>query len=168
VKTGQTQQITRFSRRVSLRQKAVWTVRNLVLFALPIMVICGCSTFNRDWKKAAQQPVPSGSIEGRWEGRWLSGVNGHTGRLRCLLSRETDSRFQARFRATYWKVYRFSYTVSLQFEQRDAAWQFTGDEDLGKLAGGIYHYEGQATPTNFFSTYRSKYDHGTFQMQRPE
>jgi len=112
--------------------------------------------------------VPTQSIEGRWEGKWLSDVNGHTGQLRCLLFRETDSRYQARFRATYWKVFRFSYAVSLQFEQQETNWQFTGDEDLGKLAGGIYHYDGQVTRTNFFSTYWSKYDHGTFQLRRPE
>ncbi len=34
-------------------------------------------------------------------------------------------------------------------------------------SGGVYHYDGDATPTNFFSTYKSKYDHGTFQMTRP-
>jgi hypothetical protein len=143
-------------------------VGKLLLFALPALVLCGCSTFNRDWKKAAQQPAPAGSIEGCWEGKWLSDVNGHTGRLRCMLSREKNNRYQARFRATYWKLFRFSYAVSLQFEPREGDWHFTGDEDLGTLAGGIYHYDGQATPTNFFSTYWSKYDHGTFQMKRPE
>jgi hypothetical protein len=138
------------------------------LFRSAGLLFCGCSTFNRDWKKAAQQNVPVGSIEGRWDGKWLSDVNGHTGRLRCLLTRETDSSYEARFRATYWKVFRFSYSVSLRFEQKDVTWHFTGDENLGKLAGGIYHYEGQVTPTNFFSTYWSRYDHGTFQMQRPK
>lgn len=98
----------------------------------------------------------------------MSDVNGHTGKLRCLLSAEDDNRYRAHFRATYWKVFRFGYAVSLQFEQRDGGWRFTGEEDLGKLAGGVYRYEGQATPTNFFSTYRSKHDHGTFQMERPK
>jgi hypothetical protein len=135
---------------------------------LAVSVMCGCSTFNRDWKKAALLAAPADSIEARWEGKWLSDVNGHTGRLRCLLARESDSRFQARFRATYWKVFRFSYAVPLQFEQREGAWHFTGEENLGKLAGGVYHYEGRVTPTNFFSTYRSKHDHGTFQMRRPD
>jgi len=47
-------------------------------------------------------------------------------------------------------------------------WQFQGDENLGWLAGGVYHYEGRVSPTNFHSTYRSKYDHGTFEMGRPQ
>jgi hypothetical protein len=147
---------------------AVESAGKLVLLVLTAVLLCGCSTFNRDWKKAARQPVPAGSIEGRWDGKWLSGVNGHTGRLRCLLTRGDDRRYQARFRATYWKVFRYSYAVSLRFEPREGEWHFTGDEDLGKLAGGIYHYEGRATATDFFSTYQSKYDHGTFQLQRPE
>ncbi len=65
-------------------------------------------------------------------------------------------------------MFRFSYAVPLQFEQRDGVWQFTGEENLGKMAGGVYRYEGHVSPTNFFSTYQSKYDHGTFQMRRPE
>ena len=33
--------------------------------------------------------------------------------------------------------------------------------------GGVYYYEGRATATNMISTYRTKYDHGTFDMKRP-
>jgi len=165
VKTSLAQQITQFPGRGSLARVAARLATSFSCLALAL--VCGCSTFNRDWKNAGQQSASS-LIEGRWDGKWLSDVNGHTGRLRCLLSRETDNRFQARFRATYWKVFRYSYTVSFQFEERDGAWHFTGEENLGKLAGGVYRYEGHATPTNFFSTYGSKYDHGTFQMRRPE
>ena len=43
----------------------------------------------------------------------------------------------------------------------------TGSFWLGFLAGGVYHYEGHADATNYFSTYSCKYDHGTFQMSRP-
>lgn len=132
------------------------------------MWVCGCSTFNRDWRAAAQQPAPANSIEGRWEGRWLSDVNGHNGNLRCLMTRESDTRYQARYRATYRKLLRFSYTVPLTVAAGDGVWQFSGEENLGKLAGGIYRYEGRATTTNFHSTYTSKYDHGTFEMHRPE
>jgi hypothetical protein len=39
-----------------------------------------------------------------------------------------------------------------------------GDADLGPLAGGIYHYQGQADETEFVCVYRCKYDHGTFRM----
>lgn len=140
----------------------------MTVTVLPLLLACGCSSFNRDWKRAAQQPVQSDSIEGRWEGKWLSEVNGHTGKLRCLLTRENEGHCSARFRATYAKILRFGYKVSLAIQRHYGGWEFNGEENLGKLAGGVYYYEGHATPTNFFSTYRSKYDHGIFEMRRPE
>lgn len=97
----------------------------------------------------------------------MSEVNGHNGELRCLISSKTNNEYAARFRATYMGFLNFSYTVPLQVEAHDGGWEFTGEEDLGKMAGGIYHYVGTATPTNFSSTYESKYDHGTFEMSRP-
>ena len=127
----------------------------------------GCSSFNREWKKAAASQ-PANSLEGRWEGKWRSDKNGHTGKLLCLLARESDTNYHARLKATYWKIFRASYAVTFTGELRDGVWQFKGDEDLGWFAGGVYRYEGRVTPTNFFSTYRCKYDHGTFELQRPE
>lgn len=133
----------------------------LVLFA------CGCSSFNREWRKAGQTAVAPDSMEGRWQGRWLSDANGHNGKLLCIMSRREDGETAARFRATYMKVLRFSYTVPLKVEHTNDAWHFHGEENLGKMAGGVYQYEGNATPMNFHSTYRSKYDHGVFEMERP-
>lgn len=135
--------------------------------SLLMALLCGCSSFNRAWHKAGSAPAATDSIEGRWEGHWLSDANGHTGKLRCLLSRDADGEYTAWFRATYWKILRFSYRVPLQVEAHDGVWLFSGSEDLGSMAGGIYHYTGSATPTNFHSTYRSDYDHGIFQMSRP-
>jgi len=131
------------------------------------VLLCGCSSFNRAWRNDAPTPAPTGSIEGRWEGHWLSDANGHTGKLRCLLSRDADGEYTAWFRATYMSLFSFSYRVPLQVEAQDGVWRFHGSEDLGKLAGGVYHYLGSATPTNFHSIYDSPYDHGTFEMLRP-
>lgn len=141
--------------------------RVLILTAMLAMLLCGCSSFGRAWKTAGQAPPSPDSIEGRWEGCWLSDANGHTGKLRCLLSQEADGRYTAWFRATYLKILRFSYRVPLQVESHDGVWDFQGSEDLGKLAGGVYHYAGNATSTNFSSTYDSTYDRGTFEMKRP-
>ena len=132
-----------------------------------LCVTCGCSTFNRAWREAGRQPAQTNSIEGRWEGRWLSEANGHSGKLRCLMSRQPDGDYAARFRASYMKVLRFGYTVTLNVEFRDGVWHFHGEEDLGKMAGGVFHYAGRATQTNFPATFRSGSDHGTFEMDRP-
>lgn len=131
------------------------------------LLVCGCSSFNREWKRAGKQPAPTNSITGRWEGLWLSDVNAHTGKLRCIVTHQTNDLYAARFRATYKKILRFSYTVPLTVNASSAVWHFRGEEDLGALAGGVYRYVGSATTTNFHSTYDSKYDRGTFEMHRP-
>lgn len=94
-------------------------------------------------------------------------MNAHTGRLRCLVTRLEEGKYQARYHATYRKVLTFSYTVALDATRTEDGFKFSGDADLG-WAGGVYHYEGMANSTNFYSTYQSKYDHGLFQMRRPE
>jgi hypothetical protein len=135
----------------------------LVLMPTLVVVATGCSSFNREWKIVGQKPAGSG-LEGRWEGHWISEVNGHHGRLRCLVSKDGEV-YQARFHAKYMKVLSFGYTIPLKAAATDDGYKFSGEADLGVM-GGIYRYEGHADATNFFSTYSSKYDHGTFQMQR--
>ena len=131
----------------------------------------GCSSFERDWRAAGQIPFgTNGSITGRWEGTWHSEANGHNDQLRGLMTPLTNGLHSARFHARYKKgIFRFSfsYSVPLQVRRANDTFQFNGEADLGWLAGGTYRYEGSATATNFFSTYRSKYDQGTFQMTRP-
>ena len=126
----------------------------------------GCS-FNHEWKKAAGNPVPATGIEGRWQGTWVSEVNGHTDALRCVINRKDDGRYRARFHASYHKVLTFGYTVLLTTESTNQESRFQGEANLGWMAGGVYHYAGHAEATNFFSTYACKYDHGTFRMTRP-
>jgi len=140
----------------------------VLLLMLVIVATTGCSTFNRDWKTAAATPAPVNDLTGRWQGTWVSEVNGHTDKLRCLVSRQSETNYTARFHAKYQKIFSFGYTVNLAVKNSDGNFQFQGEANLGKLAGGVYHYAGHASATNFFSTYHCKYDHGTFRMNRPE
>ena len=133
-----------------------------------LLGVTGCSTFQREWRAAGKAQPAANDIQGRWEGTWSSRTNGHHGRLRCLISKETDSQYLARFHANYHKILSFSYAVALTVRAADGAYQFQGDADLGRMAGGGYHYEGRATPTNFFSTYQAKGDGGVFEMKRPQ
>jgi len=147
------------------------------LFQMPrLLVSCavlfatattGCSTFNRDWKKAA--PLhPAGDIVGRWEGSWLSDADGHHGRLRCVITGLGNGRYRAHYKATYWKILRFSYAVEMRVEEHSGDMlEMRGKTDLGWWGGGVYQYEGQISSTNFVCSYRSKYDHGKFRMERP-
>ena len=144
---------------------------NLKLFA-PIgcvlafaFISCGCSSFNRDWKKAAAKPA---DIQGRWAGTWNSDPSGHSGKLLCLVEKISDESYRARFDSTYKKVLHFKSTVILNGATMNDIFRFSGEAKLPWWAGGIYHYEGKVNSTNFFSTYKCKYDHGTFQMTRPD
>ena len=138
------------------------------LLGLLLLGVTGCSSFNREWKAAGATPPPGDDIAGRWEGSWQSDVKGHNGRLRCLLTKVSDQQYRAWYHAKYRKILSFSYAVPLHVWPADDAYRFEGQADLGWYAGGLYQYEGRATATNFYSTYRSKHDHGTFQMSRPE
>src|ERR1051325_6215803 len=100
-----------------------------------LFLVNGCSTFNRDWKRTANaQPAqssdPNDAILGRWEGTWKSDMNGHTDRLRCLVTRQ-DAGFRARFHANYKKIFTFTYAVPLRVEQRGAQSHFSGEANLG-------------------------------------
>lgn len=138
------------------------------LTLLLIIATPACSTFNRDWKAAAERSFPAHDIQGRWQGTWLSEVSGHTGRLRCLVTQQTPANYRGRFHAKYRKIFGFGYTVELNAVEIGGTNRFQGAANLGWYAGGRFHYEGHATPTHFFSTYRSKADHGTFQLTRPD
>jgi hypothetical protein len=129
----------------------------------------GCSSFNRDWKATGRCPDPGDDFAGRWQGTWLSDVNGHTEQLRSLIAKVDGTNYLARFQAKYRKGIRFTvnYRVPLSVERLGDTNQFRGEADLGWLSGGVYRYAGHASATNFYSTYECKYDHGTFQMTRP-
>lgn len=56
----------------------------------------------------------------------------------------------------------------LNVEETPAAYLLRGEANLGWWRGGIYRYAGRATATNFLSNYECPYDHGTFEMRRPD
>ena len=138
--------------------------RRLCRFALTwgVLLLAGCCGFDREWKRAAAQVPGTNELAGRWEGLWMSNHNGHNGRLRCLINDRNEARFHAKYR----KIFSFGYTVPLDVQRSNDLFLFVGEADLGKLAGGVYHYAGTVTGTNFHSTYRRKYDHGYFRMNR--
>jgi hypothetical protein len=144
------------------------TLRLAGLF-LGVMMTIGCSTFERDWQRTTA--LPSDKLAGPWIGTWRSNVNGHNDELRCLVTPLTNNVYSARYHAKYRRGilrFTFGYTVPLSVTNREGTFTFSGESNLGWYAGGVYRYQGTATATNFFSTYDSKYDRGTFQMRRPD
>ncbi len=139
---------------------------HLLTLLILIAISSGCSStrFKREWKKpiaTAQQ-----GMEGRWEGTWLSGKNGHTGKLRCIVEKEENGGHNFHFYATYWKFFSGAYETSFQVQGEESPFSFEGTHQLPKLFGGVYSYTGTATDTDFTATYECRIDHGTFNMTR--
>ncbi|MBI3867483.1 MAG: hypothetical protein HY299_03045 [Verrucomicrobia bacterium] len=143
--------------------------RLLVCCLLSLLLGGGCSSFNYEWRQTVKKSdAPQDAKLGPWEGAWTSEPSGHSGRLRCLLSPGGPTGTQARFRATYARILTFEYKVPLRMTPQSDGQKFEGSANLGKLAGGVYSYDGFLSSTQFFSTYKCRYDHGVFRMTRPQ
>lgn len=134
----------------------------LTVFAL---ALAGCAST----RPLAPPPATAAAepLLGRWEGTWLSHRNQHTGALTCLVTREPDGRHRFDFRATFWKVFRASYSVHLDVREIPGGHALSGAENLGGFMGGVYHYEGTASNGTLRATYQSDVDHGVFNLTRP-
>jgi hypothetical protein len=138
-----------------------------ILLCALICVLTGCSSFNKEWRAAAKAVPAPNSIEGRWEGEWRSEQNGHHGMLRAVVTKASTNTYRAHYKATYKSILHFSYVATLHGAETNGVVTLEGDADLGKLAGGVYTYKGTANSAKFESTYKSKYDHGQYEMNRP-
>lgn len=142
----------------------------LLVATAGLLAVGGCSAgFERNWKAAGNRPAETNDFRGRWQGRWKSQATGHTGGLRAVVTRQGETtKYRSQFHATYGGIFQFGYTAVFDVESGGDAAYFSGKSDLGWLAGGVYHYDGYATPVKFYCTYRSKDDHGYFEMHRPD
>ena len=127
----------------------------------------GCaSKFQSEWKTAAAS-APQDHLSGRWKGSWKSDKSGHSGGLRCVVTRTGDDAYRAQFNATYALLFRFGYTMNMTADVREDMTYVAGEEDLGKNVGGVYEYEGQSDGKTFRLNYRTKKDYGHFTLKRP-
>jgi len=141
------------------------------------LLLVGCSSFERDWRASGRRPelrsfARGDAFAGRWEGRWTSashrlGSGYAGGRLRCLLARIDERRYEARFKAN-WMIFTSSYRTIFDVERRGPVLQLDGQHRLSAMFGGVYHYRGRVTPQHFKATYDSSYDRGTFDLRRAE
>ena len=123
-----------------------------------------CRDFSDRWDGAAG--LQEQGIGGRWQGEWFSEKTGHRGPLRCVVTVVSPGSWRLAFRASYSKVFRACYATDFTVHQESAGWRFTGGQDLGTLAGGVYDYTGHATLTAIVCRYKSARDHGEFRLRR--
>ncbi|MEX0712786.1 MAG: hypothetical protein WD278_10580 [Pirellulales bacterium] len=129
----------------------------------------GCSLlsgFGRDWRACACHCSQRGSPAGCWEGCWESHCTGHNGKLKAIISRQGEDSYCARFHGTFFKLLPFEYSVRLNAYAEGDHYRLQGSKDLGRLAGGVYRFEGQADGQDFVARYTSSKDSGTFRMSR--
>jgi hypothetical protein len=136
-------------------------MRTAALFLFAGVLTPGCSSFERAWRNP---PAESVGIAGRWEGHWQSARTPHKGKLRAIMTPQPAGRYDARFHATHGSVLSAEYDVTLDVKQRGLRTEFRGAADLG--VWGRYQTTGYATAAQLRATYRSKFDHGTFEMRR--
>ncbi len=140
-----------------------------VAFSWSLLILIGfcpgCSTvYYGKWKRA--QPISESTpIAGSWEGRWVSESNGHNGRLRCIVSAEENGGYDFHFWAR-WNVFAGTYHVEPVVTGANERYEFTGSKSLGRLVGGEYSFEGVIDGNQFNARYRSRIDHGRFEMTR--
>ena len=123
----------------------------------------GCAT--SPMPIAAPAP-PAELLAGNWTGTWTSSQNGMNGALRCFIEKQTDEAYQARFDAVFAKVFTHTCKVTLAVQRKPSQWEFSGQQDLGLLNGGVYKYVGQSDGNDFVCTYDSAMDKGTFRLKR--
>jgi hypothetical protein len=149
--------------------------RSLLVVGLAVLAAAaaGCS-FDRQWRALARGPAATQTqtdpLAGRWDGKWVSDRNGHSGRLRAIVTPADATSYRAEFSALFLGIMRFDHGANLTAaaaREPDGAMSFEGKEDLGALAGGVYQYKGTADGQSFIATYECKGDHGRFEMSRP-
>jgi hypothetical protein len=137
-----------------------------------IALISGCSGFDQQWKDVAgraERVGPEPGLDGAWIGWWHSDAGHGGGELRCLLSTAytgAPDDYRAWFKARFWGILTGEHMTMIRGQRQGDTVVFSGNEDMGPLAGGDYRYRGRIDPDEFRANYRSDDDHGTFQLER--
>lgn len=130
---------------------------------------CGTFAYNRAWESF--DAVADGDpMVGRWQGDWESESNGHSGGLRCMLTRVDEGAYFARFHSTYGWFFFFRHETTFHITgEEEGTLRFEGAEDLGKAFGGLYRYTGTVAGDRFEARFEAENDDfGVFRMQRVE
>ena len=154
------------------RERGLTRLFALVAVLALVTPSCGAIAYDRAWSRfdAAAIDGEGGAMVGRWKGEWASEWNGHSGGLRCMMTRADDGGYCARFYSTFGWFFFFRHeTVFEVVGVEGGTVRFEGEEDLGETFGGVYRYQGTVAGDRFEAEYDAENgDHGRFTMQRVE
>lgn len=141
---------------------------SLIRFALSLFVLAALSSCGSEFRSAWKDSTTTDGVNGKWEGTWLSMVNGHHGKLRCVVDSPSISQDVPFFYHATWKsILSGSYKAIHHVEKKkDDTYVFKGDHQMPDWAGGKYHYEGTIKGDEFNACYECEIDRGTFTMKR--
>ena len=147
--------------------KMIRSLSCLSLFLAAALGLSSCSSgFNQQWAAAMAKPIPAHSIEGPWQGTWLSKGNGHHGELRCVVGPESHGERTFFYHATWGGVFSGNFKAPHHVSQLGPTTAFTADSDLGSY--GKFKAVGTIKDGEFKATYNAVGDHGEFEMKRPQ
>ncbi|NLT71187.1 MAG: hypothetical protein GXX91_10900 [Verrucomicrobiaceae bacterium] len=139
--------------------------------ALAGLLLSGCGTFERDWKKSLAE-YQSGTVAapaGPWTGSWTTATNGHTGDLRAIVTPAVGEpgKYDFRYHATWGKLFSGTYLVRFPVTSRGNRYLANGEKKLGLF--GTFGHKASISKNSFHATYSNDSgDLGNFEMKRPE
>lgn len=144
--------------------------RLLPLLLLPLLALCSCGSFERQWKKslADYEAGMTKAPEGPWAGTWTTTTNGHTGDLRAIVteSKKSPGELQFHYHATWGKMFQGAFKADFPATTAGGTTKIDGEQSLGLF--GTFGHRGTITRDRFNATYSSKKgDLGVFEMKRP-
>jgi hypothetical protein len=102
---------------------------------------------------------------GQWEGTWSNTSDSMGGRLTCSITPLDGDRYEAKFDAVFANILTFDSKVTLTVKREGDTWKFHGEKDLG-FPLGVYTYDGHTDGREFYSTYDSSGNKGSYRMTR--
>ncbi len=141
-------------------------IHSLLCAAALALSLSSCGTaYRSEWNAARTGTHAPGSIEGAWEGSWHSDVNGHTGKLWCLIKDGSPTERTFAYRATWGHFLSGGFSAKHNLQKAGEATAFKVDHPIGKL--GTFHAKGKIQADKFAACYQAAGDRGTFELKRP-
>ncbi len=111
----------------------------------------------------AATTTQAASPVGNWRGFWSSRSTGHQGPLRARVRQTSPDTYRAVFVGRFAGVVPFVYPAKLE-RVPGTCHCYTSSQRLPLM--GTYRMTATVTPGRFHATFRSRKDHGTFDMSR--
>jgi len=140
------------------------SIYQLMTVGVLLLFVLGCGGLGHTTADGGEQDVQA--IEGLWVGKWYCHKTGHSGPMRCRLTRITEGQYLARYDGFFAGFIPFWYSVKTDVTRRGEVTYMKAEENLGWYGGGLFQYEGDIRDGEYHMRYDSKYYAGTFELKR--